>query len=278
MTRRLLPVLVALPLAAALAACGGPPAPSRTGPASSTSTTSSSTSTTTATATTTTTSTTTKPKPKPTAPRTSARTTKPAVKPSPKPPAPKPAAATCRVPSGVTATQVVLVKASGASATIRACRRSGGRYVVDLGPYYGHVGKNGVSWSKREGDLRTPAGTFPLRGGFGVNGNPGLRTGSWFRVDSSDVWVDDSGSSLYNTHQRKPANGRWDSAEPLLQVPAYNYAQVIGYNEGHTPGRGSAIFFHVDLGHGTAGCVSLPTSALLAVMRWERPGAVMSIG
>jgi L,D-peptidoglycan transpeptidase YkuD (ErfK/YbiS/YcfS/YnhG family) len=278
MTRRLPPVLVALPLAAALAACGGPPAPSRTGPASSTSTTSSSTSTTTATATTTTTSTTTKPKPKPTAPRTSARTTKPAVKPSPKPPAPKPAAATCRVPSGVTATQVVLVKASGASATIRACRRSGGRYVVDLGPYYGHVGKNGVSWSKREGDLRTPAGTFPLRGGFGVNGNPGLRTGSWFRVDSSDVWVDDSGSSLYNTHQRKPANGRWDSAEPLLQVPAYNYAQVIGYNEGHTPGRGSAIFFHVDLGHGTAGCVSLPTSALLAVMRWERPGAVMSIG
>jgi L,D-peptidoglycan transpeptidase YkuD (ErfK/YbiS/YcfS/YnhG family) len=278
MTRRLLPVLVALPLAAALAACGGPPAPSTTGPASSTSTTSSSTSTTTTTATTTTTSTTTKPKPKPTAPRTSARTTKPAVKPSPKPPAPKPAAATCRVPSGVTATQVVLVKASGASATIRACRRSGGRYVVDLGPYYGHVGKNGVSWSKREGDLRTPAGTFPLRGGFGVNGNPGLRTGSWFRVDSSDVWVDDSGSSLYNTHQRKPANGRWDSAEPLLQVPAYNYAQVIGYNEGHTPGRGSAIFFHVDLGHGTAGCVSLPTSALLAVMRWERPGAVMSIG
>jgi L,D-peptidoglycan transpeptidase YkuD (ErfK/YbiS/YcfS/YnhG family) len=278
MTRRLLPVLVALPLAAALAACGGPPAPSRTGPASSTSTTSSSTSTTTATATTTTTSTTTKPKPKPTAPRTSARTTKPAVKPSPKPPAPKPAAATCRVPSGVTATQVVLVKASGASATIRACRRSGGRYVVDLGPYYGHVGKNGVSWSKREGDLRTPAGTFPLRGGFGVNGNPGLRTGSWFRVDSSDVWVDDSGSSLYNTHQRKPADGRWGSAEPLLQVPAYNYAQVIGYNEGHTPGRGSAIFFHVDLGHGTAGCVSLPTSALLAVMRWERPGAVMSIG
>lgn len=279
MTRRLLPVILALPLAAALAACGGPPAAAPTSPAaSSTSTPPSSTTTTTVPST----STTTKPKHKP-APKTSATTTKPAVEPSPEPPAPKlpapkPAAATCRVPSGVSATQVVLVKASGASATIRACRRSGGRYVVDLGPYYGHVGKNGVSWSKREGDLRTPAGTFPLRGGFGVNGNPGLRTGSWFRVDSSDVWVDDSGSSLYNTHQRKPANGRWDSAEPLLQVPAYNYAQVIGYNEGHTPGRGSAIFFHVDLGHGTAGCVSLPTSALLAVMRWERPGAVMSIG
>jgi L,D-peptidoglycan transpeptidase YkuD (ErfK/YbiS/YcfS/YnhG family) len=275
MTRPLLPALVALPLAAALAACGGPPAPRPTSPAATSSTPiASSTTTTTAP----TTSTTIKPKPKPTTPKTSARTTKPVVEPGPRRPAAKPVVASCRVPSGVTATQVVLVKASGASATIRACRRSGGRYVVDLGPYYGHVGKNGISWSKREGDLKTPAGTFPLRGGFGVNGNPGLRTGSWFRVDSTDVWVDDSGSSLYNTHQHKPANGRWDSAEPLLQTPAYNYAQVIGYNEGRTPGRGSAIFFHVDLGHGTAGCVSLPTSALLTVMRWERPGAVMSIG
>ncbi|WP_426563556.1 L,D-transpeptidase family protein [Angustibacter sp. McL0619] len=166
---------------------------------------------------------------------------------------------------------------SGSSATVRACRRSGSHYVLELGPYSGHVGKNGVSSSKREGDLRTPAGTFPLRGGFGANGNPGLATGSWLRVDSSDVWVDDSSSSLYNTHQRLPASGRWDSAEKLLNTPAYNYAQVIGYNESRTPGRGSAIFFHVDLGHGTAGCVSLPTTSLLNVMRWERSGAVMVI-
>ena len=165
---------------------------------------------------------------------------------------------------------------SGSSATVRACRRTATGYVVELGPYYGHVGRNGVSWSKREGDLKTPAGTFPLRGGFGARANPGLAQG-WFRVDSNDVWVDDSQSSLYNTHQRKPVDGRWDSAENLLNTPAYNYAQVIGYNESRTPGKGSAIFFHVDTGGGTAGCVSLPTSALLAVLRWERAGAVMSI-
>jgi L,D-peptidoglycan transpeptidase YkuD (ErfK/YbiS/YcfS/YnhG family) len=176
----------------------------------------------------------------------------------------------------VRAAQVVTVRGSGSSATVRACHRTSAGYVLDLGPYYGHVGLNGVTWSKREGDLKTPAGTFALRGGFGVRANPGLPQG-WFRVDSSDVWVDDSGSSLYNTHQHKPANGRWTSAENLLNTPAYNYAQVIGYNEARTPGRGSAIFFHVDTGRGTAGCVSLPTSALLAVMQWERSGAVMSI-
>ncbi len=43
------------------------------------------------------------------------------------------------------------------------------------------------------------------------------------------------------------------------------------------PGKGSAIFFHVDKGGGTAGCVSIPTQGLLAVLRWERAGAVMAI-
>jgi len=52
---------------------------------------------------------------------------------------------------------------------------------------------------------------------------------------------------------------------------------VIGYNEARRPGAGSAIFMHVDQRHATVGRVSLATSALLAVMRWERPGAVMAI-
>jgi L,D-peptidoglycan transpeptidase YkuD (ErfK/YbiS/YcfS/YnhG family) len=183
--------------------------------------------------------------------------------------------AACSVPSGVRAAQVVVVRSSGVSATVRACRRVGGHYVVSLGPYAGHVGLHGVSASKREGDLKTPAGVFPLRGGFGRYANPGLDQ-SWLRVDSRDVWVDDPHSALYNTHQRTPANGRWTSAESL-DVSAYNYAQVIGYNEARTPGRGSAIFLHVDHGGGTAGCVSVPSSNLVSIMRWERPGAVIAI-
>ena len=260
---------------ALVAGCSGadPQAVVTTSSASST-TTVPSTTTTTASTTPTTTTTTTKPAPKPST-TTRKATQKPTPKPTPKP-SPKPAAATCKVPSGIKAAQVVLVTSSGSSATVRACRRTSSGYVRDLGPYYGHVGRNGVSWSKREGDLKTPAGTYPLRGGFGARANPGLPQG-WFRVDANDVWVDDSQSSLYNTHQRKPVSGRWDSAENLLNTPGVHYAQVIGYNESRTPGKGSAIFFHVDTGGGTAGCVSLPTSSLLAVMRWERPGVVMSI-
>ena len=274
--------------AALLAGCGGQdaatPAATAPGPTSTSTTTTATTATTSTTTVTTTTpprATTSKPRPKPSTTARAARkstATRAAAAPKPARPA-KPAkpANPCRVPSGVSAAQVVLVDSSGASATVRACRRTASGYTTELGPYPGHVGRNGVSANKREGDLRTPAGVFPLRGGFGAHANPGLRIGSWLRVDAQDVWVDDPGSDLYNTHQRTPANGRWDSAEKLLNQPAYDYAQVIGYNEGRTPGRGSAIFLHVDKGGGTAGCVSLPTQPLLAVLRWERAGAVIAI-
>jgi L,D-peptidoglycan transpeptidase YkuD (ErfK/YbiS/YcfS/YnhG family) len=165
------------------------------------------------------------------------------------------------------------VRSLGSAATIRACEKRSGVWVSALGTMSGHVGRGGVApaGAKREGDLRTPSGTYTLGRGFGQRGNPGVRF-SWRVVDSKDVWVDDSRSSLYNTWQRLPANGRWSSAEPL-DVPSYAYAQVIDYNTARTPGRGSAIFLHVDRGRGTLGCVSLPQSDLLRVLRWQQPGA-----
>jgi L,D-peptidoglycan transpeptidase YkuD (ErfK/YbiS/YcfS/YnhG family) len=111
--------------------------------------------------------------------------------------------------------------------------------------------------------------------GFGQSGNPGVSF-RWTVVDSHDVWVDDSGSSLYNTWQRTPANGRWASAEPLLQR-YYALAQVVDYNTARVPGRGSGIFLHLDHASGTAGCITLQRSDLLAVFRWERPGARIAI-
>ena len=170
--------------------------------------------------------------------------------------------------------QVIWVDGNGSRQLTRLCARvSSGRYVVQQGPYAGHVGRFGVAatGAKREGDGKTPSGAYPMRGGFGIYANPGL--GSWFVTSTRDVWVDDPGSSLYNTHQRTPVNRRWSSAERLRLSPAYNYAQVIGYNERRVRGRGSAIFLHVDQARGTAGCVSLSTSSLVAVMRWQKPGA-----
>jgi L,D-peptidoglycan transpeptidase YkuD (ErfK/YbiS/YcfS/YnhG family) len=193
--------------------------------------------------------------------------------------APAAPAAACGVPRSVRAAQVLLVHGSGTSARVTACARTAsGGYVRAFGPYRGHVGRAGVApaGAKREGDGRTPRGVFALRGGFGTATNPGTSL-HWMRVSARDMWVDDPRSRLYNTHQVLPARGRWRSAE-RLQIAAYEYAQVIGYNEARRPGLGSAIFLHVDTGRPTAGCVSLPRSALLRVLRWQRPGAAVVIG
>ena len=57
----------------------------------------------------------------------------------------------------------------------------------------------------------------------------------------------------------------------MYNTPSYNYGAVIAYNTARTPGLGSAIFLHVSHGSSTAGCVSLPTDQLLAVLRWLDP-------
>jgi len=181
----------------------------------------------------------------------------------------------CRLKPTFTVAQIIWVDGAGPRQTTRLCARiAPGRYIMQRGPYAGHVGRNGVAapGAKREGDGKTPYGAYPMRGGFGVYANPGLAS-SWRVTTRRDVWVDDSRSSLYNTRQRTPVNGRWTSAEAMRIGPAYNYSQVIGYNERRRPGRGSAIFLHIDQGRGTAGCVSLPRSSLLATLRWQRPGA-----
>lgn len=204
------------------------------------------------------------PTPQPTPRPTAVRTTAPAVRRT---------TAVCPGLSGTSGAQVLLIVGSGSLASARMCEKRSGQWVAVRGPMRGHVGRNGVAaaGAKREGDGRTPSGTYLLGRGFGQSGNPGVRF-RWTVVDGSDVWVDDAKSSLYNTWQRTPANGRWTSAEKLLQR-YYALAQVIDYNTAGVPGRGSAMFLHLDHASGTAGCITLQRADLLAVFRWERSGA-----
>ena len=53
--------------------------------------------------------------------------------------------------------------------------------------------------------------------------------------------------------------------------PAYNYGAVIAYNTARKPGLGSAIFLHVSHGSATAGCVAVPQSDVLKLLRWLNP-------
>ena len=172
-------------------------------------------------------------------------------------------------------TQLITVTAASYGttyATLRVYRLSRGKWVEVFGPWTARVGYNGVArpGAKREGDGRTPSGTYGFSFFFGVDPNPGVSF-SYRHAYPYDYWDDDPASPRYNEWVNTRTQNAGAYPEPMHQVPAYDYAAVIAYNTARVPGRGSAIFLHVGTGTATAGCVSLPTSELLAVLRWLRP-------
>jgi L,D-peptidoglycan transpeptidase YkuD (ErfK/YbiS/YcfS/YnhG family) len=117
------------------------------------------------------------------------------------------------------------------------------------GPWRARVGRNGLSSHHREGDGTTPLGTYrigPIV--YGLDRDPGVRF-RYHRLTCGDWWDEDSRSPTYNEF----------------------------HNTARSPGRGSAMFLHVDTGHATNGCVSLPRAELVRLVRWLRPGATITI-
>jgi L,D-peptidoglycan transpeptidase YkuD (ErfK/YbiS/YcfS/YnhG family) len=171
--------------------------------------------------------------------------------------------------------QLITVTAASHSttyATLRAYQIAGIKKVLVFGPWVARVGYNGIALPgrKREGDGKTPSGTYGFSFFFGVDPNPGV-TFPYRRAYRYDYWDDDSRSSRYNEWVDARRFSPGAHPEPMYNVPFYDYGAVIAYNTARTPGLGSAIFLHVGTGGDTAGCVSLPVKQLLRVLRWLRP-------
>lgn len=183
-------------------------------------------------------------------------------------------ALTATRPASVAVRQLITVKAASYSATyatLRAYRIRDGKRILVFGPWTARVGYNGVArpGKKREGDGKTPAGRFGFSFFFGVHRK--LAFAFPFRhAYTYDYWDDDPASARYNEWVNSRRHNPGASPEPMHQVPAYDYAAVIDYNTARVPGLGSAIFLHVGTGTATAGCVSLPRSRLIRVLRWLR--------
>ena len=175
------------------------------------------------------------------------------------------------------AQQVIEVAASGYGttfATVTAYRKTSSGWARTYGPWTARVGISGFAppGKKREGDGRTPTGSYGFASFFfGVYPRPAGIHYAWRHAYSYDVWDDDSTSSRYNlwTDRRVHYPGR--NPEPLHVTPQYEYAAVIAYNTARKPYLGSAIFLHVSRGRATSGCVALPKSQLLALLRWLNP-------
>lgn len=131
------------------------------------------------------------------------------------------------------------------------------------------LGQNGMKAASEvyEMDKSTPTGIYSLTEAFGINADPGSKI-RYRQLDGTEYWVDDVNSDYYNTMQFGEADGRWSSAEKLIEFEGYyNYSLVIDYNRWPViPGKSSAIFLHCDLGSYTYGCVAIPQENLVNII------------
>jgi L,D-peptidoglycan transpeptidase YkuD (ErfK/YbiS/YcfS/YnhG family) len=173
------------------------------------------------------------------------------------------------------ATEVISVTATrygSDRATVRAFRKTGSGWHLVHGPWRAWIGRNGFAHphAKREGDGKTPTGSYRFSFFFGVDANPGVRF-PWRHATRSDFWDDDPASPRYNTWVDVARHRAGDSPEPMHVQPSYDDVAVIAYNTLRTPGLGSAIFLHVTHHSATSGCVALPRGHVLTLLRWLDP-------
>ena len=155
------------------------------------------------------------------------------------------------------------------------------------GPISVVVGKTGLAWgaeikhpplpgpTKKEGDLKTPAGIFPIGSAFGfaTSDIKNLKM-PYIRIMPDTVCVDDSKSKFYNRIVNSDTIKKpdWHSGEQMHTVPQYMWGVQVDYNAGKKPilNGGSCIFMHIWKGpqQGTVGCVAMPESNIEQLTTW----------
>lgn len=178
-------------------------------------------------------------------------------------------------------------------ATLRAYVRSGpgSPWRLAHGPWPAETGSGHLvaAAERREGDQATPIGVFTF--GATIYGNehdPGGLHYRYRRLLCGDWWDEDPYSATYNRFVHMPC-GVTPSFAPgsealWTETRAYPYFAVIDFNVGPiragARAPGSGIFLHSWLNAPTQGCVALPESRLLQVLRWLRPSQhpVIEIG
>lgn len=189
--------------------------------------------------------------------------------------------AVANLPAAQKATQIVLVEhKGGCKAVVSLHEKDENGLWKQTFSTNGYVGRNGID-KTREGDGRTPTGTFNLTQAFGIKAQPEGTALDYVKVTKYHYWCGTSGSKCYNQliDTRKLDYTPTRADEHLIDYgSAYYYGIFIDYNVGGVAGKGSCIFLHCSTGKGTAGCVSVPQSAMVQLLKALKPGAKIVIG
>jgi L,D-peptidoglycan transpeptidase YkuD (ErfK/YbiS/YcfS/YnhG family) len=131
---------------------------------------------------------------------------------------------------------------------------------------------------KHEGDGKSPAGAFSVRGLYGYAAAPPTGTRLAY-TPLAEPWrcVDDPASPHYDEIlDQRGVTIDWKSAEHMRRHDAlYTWVVDLGHNPARTPGDGSCIFLHVWSGADgtTVGCTAMDEAHLVALIARLEPAA-----
>ncbi|AGM30942.1 L,D-transpeptidase family protein [Mycobacteroides abscessus] len=175
------------------------------------------------------------------------------------------------------ARQVVEVQGTGGTkAVVGTWQRKGDTWEPVERDLPSDVGSAGFTDVSSDDNPATPTGVFSLDYAFGTE--PSVAHGlDYLQVDADDWWDGDPASPDYNTHQRCAESACTFDTSLSEELDGYPRAIVMGVNKSRVPGAGSAFFVHATDGGPSAGCVTLDDAALVRLIGWLRPGAVIAI-
>ncbi|MCQ2547726.1 MAG: L,D-transpeptidase family protein [Clostridia bacterium] len=141
------------------------------------------------------------------------------------------------------------------------------------------MGPRGLG-KERDGDGKTPIGTFKLNNAFGVAEKPATKL-DYHKLREEDYWSADP-NCHYNTMISLKDYPQLNTgmSEHLIAYPtAYEYGMNIDYNPECDSKKGNAIFLHCfgEEKPFTEGCVAVPASKMKFIMENIDPECVMVI-
>ena len=130
-------------------------------------------------------------------------------------------------------------------------------------------GLNGLTKTKKEGDKKTPIGTFSLGNLFYRADKHKKPTTdlTCIRIDKKMGWCDDlTNKKFYNKLIR--VNSKVKHEKLYRADYKYDFLIPINYNKKRILGKGSAIFIHLTKNYQpTAGCIGLRKKDLLILLK-----------
>ena len=145
----------------------------------------------------------------------------------------------------------------------------------------GYIGKAGLG-KTREGDAKTPTGTFGFDAAFGIAEDPGCAI-PYTQVDDDTYWSGDVREGHHYNEMVSIADIPdldTDASEHIIDYTReYQYCLNLDFNKDCVPGAGSAVFVHC-LGARkpyTGGCIAMPQDQMLVLMQNVLPECVVVI-